>query len=753
MNYFRHILSIILAIWVSIMSLWGQSTTHRVSSVPPPAFGDSDYDSPEIRTHYLRQATFMTSQGASRSGQKYYVNTNATGMNDGSSWADAFTHLEDALFLAGTGDSVWVAQGTYYPSEVAFVPFILANGIHLYGGFAGNEALLSERDISLHPTILSGDIGQDDLSSPLDTLTDLIGTNSLHVIYAVAGKARTVMDGFTVTAGQANADLEDGYGGGVMSFTMPGDTFSMYINHCIFQGNQASRGGGVGIRGINGERTHLEISHSSFLNNHAQTTSFWTASGAAVECFMNIPGTVMKNDYTDCEFKGNTSEDNGGSIHHRDFVDIIDSSTVKSCVFDHNRAVARNPGFSIYGQNGVSGAIIIDSCVFTNNSINAGFGIGGGVAIASDNGEDTLKVNVSNCLFEDNTSWSGGGMSVEAFKIDPLAPGQVVFASMTNCDFINNSTFVNAGYEPFTGGLNLMAASSELNVNIKSCHVEGNSSDIGGGIGIYSFNGAVVKAEVSDCFITGNQSTASSGGLGAFSWTKFPDFPLNPDTATLFLSVDHCLIMSNQSGGDAAGIGLELAGGAYANATFSNIELIGNQATGSGGGLGIIQNAIISGNVIATIDSCSFEGNHAVKGGGLAVDANFNGFTLDQMVNQTRFVKNTSVNGGGLYVYNRGPKELSVKTTNISFLQDSADNQGGAIYGANDASGGSLIIESENTLVNGNHSKSGAISFTTVFGLVNNAWMNGTFVSNTSSGAGSGGAMTQKRILGTNNFS
>ncbi len=53
-----------------------------------------------------------------------YVNAAATGASDGSSWADAFTNLDDGLALAACGTSeVWVAAGTYRPRAATVVDF------------------------------------------------------------------------------------------------------------------------------------------------------------------------------------------------------------------------------------------------------------------------------------------------------------------------------------------------------------------------------------------------------------------------------------------------------------------------------------------------------------------------------------------------------------------------------------------------------------------------------------------------------
>lgn len=86
---------------------------------------------------------------------------------DGSSWKSAFGELQDALAAAVPGDEIWVAAGTYTPSDSdATASFVLPPGVALYGGFAGGETALGERDWATNETILSGDIGHDDVVSP-----------------------------------------------------------------------------------------------------------------------------------------------------------------------------------------------------------------------------------------------------------------------------------------------------------------------------------------------------------------------------------------------------------------------------------------------------------------------------------------------------------------------------------------------------------------------------------------------------------
>lgn len=46
-----------------------------------------------------------------------FVNVNAIGANNGSSWNDAFVHFQDALTAATAADDIWIAKGVYYPDR------------------------------------------------------------------------------------------------------------------------------------------------------------------------------------------------------------------------------------------------------------------------------------------------------------------------------------------------------------------------------------------------------------------------------------------------------------------------------------------------------------------------------------------------------------------------------------------------------------------------------------------------------------
>lgn len=114
-----------------------------------------------------------------------YVDADAFGTNDGTSWDNAYNHLQDALANASGSDEIWIAEGTYYPDEGAnqtqgnrSASFYIPNtkdGLKIYGGFSGSESSLEQRNLAANKTILSGDIDQNNSFSE----------NSYHVVFLI----------------------------------------------------------------------------------------------------------------------------------------------------------------------------------------------------------------------------------------------------------------------------------------------------------------------------------------------------------------------------------------------------------------------------------------------------------------------------------------------------------------------------------------------------------------------------------------
>ena len=238
----------------------------------------------------------------------WYVKPSGSDANAGNSWAAAYQTLTKALQSAASGDQIWVATGTYKPTTGTdrTISFSMKNGVAILGGFpATGNPVLADRDWETHVTTLSGDIGTAGDNSD----------NSYNIIANVNNglTASAILDGFTVTGGNANGGaFVNWFGGGMYlgssSPTIRNCTFSnnnaLYggggvaafessatISACVFNGNYSAQdGGGLGLYG-----TTISVNNCVFTGNSA--VNF----GAAI-----YSGTSNNTTLTNCSFSGNS---------------------------------------------------------------------------------------------------------------------------------------------------------------------------------------------------------------------------------------------------------------------------------------------------------------------------------------------------------------------------------------------------------------------------------------------------------------
>ncbi|BAY86678.1 protein with type I secretion target domain and SCP-like extracellular domain [Calothrix parasitica NIES-267] len=228
----------------------------------------------------------------------YRVKFDASGSNSGDSWNDALTDLQSAINAASSGDEIWVAAGIYKPGTTREDSFQLKDGVTIYGGFAGTENSLDERDVK-NPettTTLSGDIGTE------NDKTD----NSYTVVKLNSGAA--TLDGFTIRDGN-NTQTDDNSddGGGVYN---AGD---LTLKNVVVRNNQAVDDGG-GIRN-NGTITIID---STIANNTSIGTSDTSGGGGLINT--GDSATIINS-----TFSGNRA-DNGGAIRNDTNLQLINST-------------------------------------------------------------------------------------------------------------------------------------------------------------------------------------------------------------------------------------------------------------------------------------------------------------------------------------------------------------------------------------------------------------------------------------------
>lgn len=294
-----------------------------------------------------------------------YVDISASGVGDGSSWDDAFTSLQDAIEAScncGTATVIWAAQGTYYPDIGASQSdddrnsvFTICSGTELYGGFNGTESDFADRNFSLYPTVLSGDLQQDD-GLGMAGNTD----NAYRIIFLNYVNSQTRIDGFTIRG----ANGEGNNGGGIYNNgSGNGNQSNPQIVNCQFIGNVARSGAAIFNDGRQGESSPTLI-NCVFRGNLA------TRDGGVLYNFGGFSGNsspVLIN----CLLSGNRAYRIGGAIYN-DAVDAVDgtsSSTLINCTLTGNKGdFGTGAIYSNGGTTGVSNSTLTNCILWGNSS-------------------------------------------------------------------------------------------------------------------------------------------------------------------------------------------------------------------------------------------------------------------------------------------------------------------------------------------------------------------------------------------------
>lgn len=252
-----------------------------------------------------------------------YVNQNATGNNNGSSWADAYTELSDATKSAW-GNQIWVAQGTYLAHESdRKKSFRLYDDVKLYGGFSGNESALAERNWHDNPTILSGDLLGND--NGIVSFAEPSRGDNTHVLIRVESEGVAV-DGVTIRDAHANYGSSHLNRGAAIYKANHVD--SLVVRNCIIEKNTAKQSSGI---------------HADF---HLPSTSGLIQSAIIDKCIFrqNVSGYATVFSFTayqgtlnavvtNCLITQNKSENNSASDCYGSsagFFDTRNSSTLNA---------------------------------------------------------------------------------------------------------------------------------------------------------------------------------------------------------------------------------------------------------------------------------------------------------------------------------------------------------------------------------------------------------------------------------------
>jgi predicted outer membrane repeat protein len=440
-----------------------------------------------------------------------YVDSSYVFSSNGNSWLSPYKYLYDALgdipLCNNESIQIWVAKGTYFPdlsglsSDPRDTAFTMINNVTIYGGFAGTETSLAQRNWQTNLTILSADVDEDGDNT----------TNLYHVIKNLYTASDTlsktaVLDGFQISDGNANLVNigKDGEGGGILNVYA-----SPMVRNCTFYRNAADRGGamsnshssptltsctflentatflGGGISNVSGSSPH--ITFCNFSNNIAKDPDPNNPGSGGGALHYNFDSAPF---IEDCQFRNNLGEERGGAIWS------TSKGTIDRCFFIANSA---ENGGAIYNVNNIANSnLIITDCQFDSNQVTQLVTISElyrGGAIYTIGGAPEIR---NSTFTENNSQVSAGAIFIQSGS--PL---------ISHCNFTNNKAApISGGSQPFVdykgGAIHLDNMASPT---ISNCEFYGNQAEDFGG----ALHSESQLAEIVNCVFFNNEATLGRG--------------------------------------------------------------------------------------------------------------------------------------------------------------------------------------------------------------------------------------------------
>ena len=345
---------------------------------------------------YLAISLVLLGTISTVTGKSIYVDADATGANNGSSWADAYNFLQDALADANSSPKpveIRVAQGAYTPDSNSMYPdgtgdrtaaFQLINGITLKGSYAGfGELNPNARDVELYETVLSGDLDGNDIhvNNPAQLLYEPTrAENSYNIVVGAFVEGMAWLDGFTISGAVEAGNSGEGTTGLLLisghyihwpSGICP--TIKYLVTNCKFIDNAAhslfGQGGGAFISGVNAILTDC-IFHRNFAGGGGGLCS----RSFLAPPWLESPETIVT--LVNCTFSENSAGTGGG---------VYNAHTIA-------------PSLWLEGRHA---QVSLINCLFTLNF--ARYSGGGMYSVVAD-------VNVVNCTFGENSAEYHGGI-------------------------------------------------------------------------------------------------------------------------------------------------------------------------------------------------------------------------------------------------------------------------------------------------------------------------------------------------------
>lgn len=294
-----------------------------------------------------------------------YVDVNATGNESGTSWGNAFTHIQDAIDNANPNDNILIKAGTYKQQAG-----IYSKSINIYGGFNGTETSYSQADPITNPVIFDADVNGDDL--PVDFNTNKGDNLQYHLDIQGNGSISFEVNVEGITFKNAH---RTGSGDG-SSIHIRADTYIIgthfknckWIQNYSNSSNGTAGGGAIGSTAINGGVTSLYIDKCWFESNKEGST---TRYGSAIISYAYGYESLSNLYVTNSVFIGNTDIGNNGG----NYVIYQSVSSTANANTESNSVVRNNTFYGNYDSKAMllwNGNVGTLNCIFERNIVTQG---------------------------------------------------------------------------------------------------------------------------------------------------------------------------------------------------------------------------------------------------------------------------------------------------------------------------------------------------------------------------------------------
>jgi len=429
---------------------------------------------------------------------RIFVNQNAVGMGDGTSWQDAFRELSAAceaaeLFDADVPKEIWIAAGTYKPSVTGNREefFIITPNTSYIGGFAGNESNKDQRNVTANKVVISGDLGGGVLSLGL-----FCRSLAWNIILPINGDVSFENLEFTKASAGNMGNRNMGLAIGVYL-----NGFELNIANCVFRDLNAPNS--IGVINISGTSGSAQI-RDTIIENCSGSTS-----GAIVSSIPLAITRVIIDNVT-----VNTSVVNSAAIRGLGAGFVVDTLDLRNITgrgihIENETTLSNVTALNISGDSvsfsSPANRIVINNSRFDNC---------GTVNIQNSSSVQITDTNITNArtdVANGLRTVSSGSIFIERLTIDSVPTGrgmEIVSPSV----LISDSVIKNTRTTGNGGGIFITSSvSGSSNVEIINTIIENVQAVNGGGIAVSS--GSSVNLTMNNTTIRNARAIFGGGGL------------------------------------------------------------------------------------------------------------------------------------------------------------------------------------------------------------------------------------------------